>query len=84
MAQPATSKSKEVALLVKRILLVLSVAALMAAMMVVSAMPAFAAKGGIPNPNSEQGKGKVFAPGQLEKQDPDFPDSNCDTVHQLP
>ncbi len=58
----------------RRILLVLSVAALMVAMMVATAMPAFAAKGGIPN--SEQGKGKAAAPGQVKKAPPPDPCGN--------
>ena len=58
--------AKEVALTMRRILLVLAVAALMAAMMVVSAMPAFA----VANPDSEGGRGEGQARAAL----------NCDVV----
>ena len=40
----------------RRILLVLAVAAVMAVMMVASAMPAFADKGGIPNGGNQGGE----------------------------
>jgi hypothetical protein len=50
VVQPATSQRRRWR--VKRILLVMSVAALMAAMVVATAMPALAASGGVPTGNA--------------------------------
>jgi hypothetical protein len=52
----------------RRILLVLTVALVLAAMMVATAAPAFADAGGVPHEGSE-GKGKLCAPGQIKKSE---------------
>jgi uncharacterized protein YdeI (BOF family) len=65
MVQPATPEDKEVALL-KRLLTVLAVALVMAALVVATVIPAFAQGGGIkeertnPAGNETQGQGKAI------------------------